>query len=162
MKKIQQGFTLIELMIVVAIIGILAAIAIPQYQDYVIKSQVVRVYGEMNTARTNVELCVLENKGTIGTGRTDCDPGYTGSTLLDTGVVNVADGSPVPAGTSVPIITQPINDTVTITGKFGNQAANKLKTWELQLSRRANGSWECKVLSGFTTPDDKFLPGPCA
>ena len=53
-KQIQQGFTLIELMIVVAIIGILAAIAIPAYQDYTIRAKVSEVLVLAGAARTNV------------------------------------------------------------------------------------------------------------
>lgn len=54
MKRVQQGFTLIELMIVVAIIGILAAVAIPAYQDYTIRAKVSEAMGLAAAARTSV------------------------------------------------------------------------------------------------------------
>jgi type IV pilus assembly protein PilA len=54
MRRIQQGFTLIELMIVVAIVGILAAIALPAYQDYVIRSKMSEVEAAMAACKTSV------------------------------------------------------------------------------------------------------------
>ena len=159
MKTLQKGFTLIELMIVVAIIGILAAVAIPQYQNYIAKSQVSRVMGESGSLRTAVEVCVLEGRYTIGTNSGQCDPGATGSNLLKDGG-NAMGGKAPATGLGVPQVDIDEDDgTATILATFGNNAASavaKASENELLWSRDANGTWSCS-----TNVDKKFRPAGC-
>ncbi|WP_410472581.1 pilin [Faucicola mancuniensis] len=162
----QKGFTLIELMIVIAIIGILAAIAIPQYQNYIARSQVSRVMGETGTIKTAVDTCIQAGKKSGTTSdTTTCAPedfGATGSNILGAAT---ADGVVVNAGTTtqtgvgLPKVQVNSDGSATIQGKFGHNASAILKSGTpkiVQWSRDANGTWTCT-----TDVDAKFAPSGC-
>ena len=87
MKRVQQGFTLIELMIVVAIIGILAAVAIPAYQDYTVKSKITELTSLTSQARLGVGVFCSENNGTIGTLAGDSLSTISGSATSGSGIM---------------------------------------------------------------------------
>ena len=101
MKKFQQGFTLIELMIVVAIIGILAAIAIPAYQDYTIRAQVTEGVNLADGLKTPVADAYNDsgawgsvNSGSRGIATAASVTGkYTSTVTVANGVVQVAYGN---------------------------------------------------------------------
>ena len=160
MKKVQAGFTLIELMIVVAIIGILAAIAIPQYQTYISKSQVTRAMGEAGGVKTAIELCLLDGKTAFGNTVGLCDPGATPSSIQATGgntCFAVGGGACVNSNTGYPTVAA-LTATSAIVVTFGNGASGDLKAGPSTLTwtRTADGSWGC-----LSTAAAKYRPANC-
>ncbi|WP_106420472.1 pilin [Salinicola tamaricis] len=141
----QGGFTLIELMIVVAIIGILAAIAIPQYQNYVARSQMSRAMAEASTGRTAVETCMMNGQNLAA-----CNLGFSPSSILVGAFQGTqANNNNVPPGTGVPqVVITPAANTATITAVLGNDTAAAITGANVVWTRNANGSWACTANAG--------------
>lgn len=136
MQKVQQGFTLIELMIVVAIIGILAAVAIPAYQNYIVKAQVSSALAELASLKTQFELIVNESK----TPSLDAsDSGYIGQSV---------DGG------SYCTLSITTIEAISCLTKGGN--ASYFNGKNITYRRDSDGVWSCA-----SDIDPKYKPSGC-
>jgi len=142
MKTVQtktNGFTLIELMIVVAIIGILAAIAIPQYQTYIAKTQVSRAIQEAGNFRNYIEECLNSGRLVVGAHSgsigNECEIGATQSSILDDGSGNGYPTTPSPGDT--------LTSTQSIIAEFGQSASLALTGAIITWTRDIDGGWTC-------------------
>lgn len=138
MNRMQKGFTLIELMIVVAIIGILAAIAIPQYQDYVTRAKWQDNISRVQPFKLAVAECLQNRAGDMTQCNTDAlvtaatgtaFPGVAGTkmtTLTYTGGVFTMTGTAEVGNCVVTLTPTPSGNEVAWT--FANSGCNKSKT----------------------------------
>ncbi len=136
MQHNQQGFTLIELMIVVAIIGILAAVAIPAYQDYTVKAKVSNVMSAVDSVKSAVAICIQENGGVA----TSCDGGTNGIPAIS-GTKEVASGS-VTGGAISLVLQGGLGGGITLTPTAGTTSI----TWALS----ANTATPAAAATAFT------------
>lgn len=129
-NKLQQGFTLIELMIVVAIIGVLAAIAIPAYQDYVTKSEASSVLASLKALQTPAELIYQEQGNLTATGDENAIYKALGTRkdINPLGELTITAGS----DTASPALVF----------TFENGALDEAT---LSLERNTDSGWDCKV-----------------
>lgn len=138
----QQGFTLIELMIVVAIIGILAAIAIPAYQDYTVRAKVTELLSVADGAKT----AVAEFYQTNGQFPTDTSAaGYSSPTTKYVSSVAISGGKITVTAQSIPQLNGNVDLTLTAASSPNNGPL----------------VWTCGSTSDGTTIPKKYLPSSC-
>jgi type IV pilus assembly protein PilA len=153
MKRVQQGFTLIELMIVVAIIGILAAVALPAYQDYTIRARVSEAVLATSQCRTAISEIYQSAKAgiTVGANNWGCGEGST-STQYVADIATDANGVITVTTATSTTLGGASATTMTLTPTNAGGAAIDVSAIPTQV-----GGFKCAP----GTMPAKYLPGSC-
>lgn len=165
MKSLKnKGFTMIEMMIVIAIISILAAIAIPTYLDYMNKSQVSRAYYELSALRISADNAVLQGEIPVpASGQvisaSQSWVGWMGSNLF---VSDVAAGSGTNHSYRGVTIVQAGNGQVIMRGILGQNAGSDIRGMGIYLIRAPQQGWQCQIAALTATGlKQRYLPVAC-
>lgn len=141
-NKYKQGFTLIELMIVIAIIGILATIALLQYQNFVVKSQLTSAVAELNGARPQYELIMNDGSASNNATFTVSNMFFSTSSQFCTYAVHAPVG-----GMASPALECQLKN-----------VASAIKGESIFLNRDSDGKWSCSTSLGIA---NKYKPVDC-
>ncbi|MGH8667685.1 MAG: pilin [Burkholderiales bacterium] len=156
MKTLQKGFTLIELMIVVAIIGILAAVALPAYQDYTVRARMSEVILAMSACRTSITEVYQSGGSAPGANNWGCEVSAGTGTKYVNAISTSING--VVTATVQNISTSVDNSVVQLTPLAG-PAPGTAAVFTANSSQALFG-WNCGPAATNGVPT-KFLPGSC-
>ena len=157
MKALQKGFTLIELMIVVAIIGILAAVALPAYQDYTARAKMSEAILAASACRTSVTETAQSADTLPGPGQWGCESTVANALPVSKYVNEIQTNGVGEIRVIVDRITPDANGKAIILKPWTDAAGTIVPT-----AGAAIGRWDCGPDPANALPAiDKFLPGSC-
>jgi type IV pilus assembly protein PilA len=152
MSRLQRGFTLIELMIIVAIVGILAAVAMPAYQDYTVRAKMSEVILALSNCRTAVtEIYQGGAASPPGANNWGCEA--AGTSKYVSGITSTADG----------MLTATVQNITGLTGQVVTLTPLAAADTPAEIGNTGNGlfGWRCGAFADGTNIASKYLPSSC-